>query len=152
MMISFTLTGAPRTKKNHGKVGWSRTKKRKVHLQSDAYYAWHDAAGSQIPQIRRDHIDAGGELPIGDQVHVRALFFRDADRGDLHAYEQALGDFLQDLGIITDDKLIESWDGTRKLVDGKKPRIEVEIVPFRWVRNSAGNILVPVPVWEDRGV
>lgn len=129
MLISFTLNGPPRTKKNHGKVKWSRKKQRKVHVQSDAYYAWHDTAASQIPPIRRAVIDAGGELPVESQVHIRALFFRDAERGDLHAYEQALGDFLQNVGFIADDGLIESWDGTRKLIDRENPRIEVEIIP-----------------------
>lgn len=63
-------------------------------------------------------------------VSVCALIYRDADRGDLTGYLQAIGDALERAGVVTNDKLIHSWDGSRKLIDRARPRVEIEIGPL----------------------
>jgi Holliday junction resolvase RusA-like endonuclease len=60
-------------------------------------------------------------------LHVTALIYRDARRGDLDNFEHAIGDALQKAGIIKNDSQIESWDGTRKLLDKERPRVEITI-------------------------
>ena len=68
---------------------------------------------------------AGVTLPIAAAVNVRAFFYRQALVGDACGFYQALGDILQDAGIIVNDKQIASWDGTRLRKDAGRPRIEV---------------------------
>jgi hypothetical protein len=98
--------------------------------------------------------EQGAQLPIEGDLRVHALFYRDADRGDLNGYQQALGDFLQEArpnrqdlldlaagrkkrtlkrdgtGIICDDSQIKSWGDSELFVDRENPRIEVTIEAF----------------------
>jgi len=72
---------------------------------------------------------------IDRPVLVEAIFYRDADRGDLAGYIQALGDVLQIGGVIRDDELIAGWplpsDGKLPLrKDADRPRIEIVITPL----------------------
>lgn len=121
VMHSFTILGAPRTKKNHGRV--IQRGRRKVHVQSEAHENWHTHGMWQCAEIR------GGTagFPLMCPVSVAALFYRDRSAGDLVGYQQALADLLEDGGIIQNDRLIQSWDGTRLLKDAANPRIEVTI-------------------------
>lgn len=108
-------------------------------LPSEAHEEWFTRAMQQSPIIRQRLIRAGIDIPIRDRINVRALFFRDAERGDLTGYMQALADWLQEpqhkngkttrngAGIIGNDSQIASWDGTRMLKDAAAPRIEVQI-------------------------
>ena len=121
----FTIDGAPRTKKNHGRRIWSRRLNRAVHLPSEAHEEWHDATLVQLAPL----VAARAGLPIRGVVHVCALFYRHAIVGDLVGFEQALGDLLEHAGIIGNDRQIVSWDGTRLLKDAARPRIEVRIAP-----------------------
>jgi len=67
-----------------------------------------------------------GALP--DQPYqCEAIFYRDADRGDLIGFEQGLADFLEKREIITNDKWIRSWDGSRLDIDRAQPRVELTI-------------------------
>jgi Holliday junction resolvase RusA-like endonuclease len=130
--IRFTITGPPRTKKNHSRV--VRAGRFTKVLPSLAHEAWFALASSQAPTILR-RIQG---TPITGPVQVTARFYRDANRGDLNGYQQALGDWLEAVCIIEDDKWIESWDGSRKLVDKQNPRIEVEITELRENAPGAG--------------
>lgn len=118
---SFVLYGPPRTKKTHNRVVF-RNGKPKV-LPSAAWCAWLDA------------LRETGQLPPPEPLpdlpyQCRATFWRDADRGDLVGYQQGLADVLEGGGVISNDKWIQSWDGTRLLVDRACPRVEVELVPM----------------------
>ncbi len=124
--LQFVLLGAPRTKKNHGRVIVRGD--RRFHVQSEAHEKWHDEAMVRLVTLRATWLAARIPLPIAEPVHVQAMFWRDRRSGDLVGFQQALGDLLQDAGIIADDKLIESWDGTRLNTKvALTPRIEVEI-------------------------
>jgi hypothetical protein len=68
---------------------------------------------------------ASMEGPISRPVELRALVYRDADRGDLVGYLQAISDLLQAGGVIQDDRLIYSYDGSRLLLDRQRPRVEL---------------------------
>ncbi len=134
MTATFTIDGPPRTKKTHNQVvmihGFPRV------LPSKPHRKWFKNAMSQSPIIRTLLRDAGIRLPLTGPVHVQAVFYREADSGDLTGFEQALADWLQaprlrpkrnGAGIIGDDKQIVNWDGTHLEVDRARPRIEVTI-------------------------
>ena len=66
--------------------------------------------------------------PLVHRVRVQATFWLDADRPtDLTNLEQMLGDCLQAAGIIDNDALIHSWDGSRKGVSYTRPRTEIVV-------------------------
>ena len=133
----FTIEGAPRTKKTHSKIvqipkAGSRRCPACGHrpgfpklLPSDAHEAWHREAMAECLYIKAELVRAGVTLPISAAVNVRAFFYRQAMVGDACGFYQALGDLLQDVGIIVNDKQIASWDGTRLRKDAGRPRIEV---------------------------
>lgn len=128
--MTLTIIGAPRTKKNHGRR--IKRGRRIFHVPSEAHEAWANAAILQLrSQLRR----APSELPVvllpyyTSPVNVRALIFRDANRGDAVGYYQAIADALEAAGVVQDDKFCVSWDGSRLLVDRHAPRVEIELTP-----------------------
>jgi len=125
LKIAFTVAGAPRTKKNSGRI--VRARKGRKLLPSKAYENWHKQAEAQAYGIKAHWRNSGAEFPITESVNVTATFYRDALRGDLINYCQALADWLQDVQILDDDKRIEGWDGSRMAIDRKAPRIAVVI-------------------------
>lgn len=76
---------------------------------------------------RCDPLPASRFVPIDREVNCRALFYRDARRGDLLGYQQGLADLLQEWEVITNDRLIVGWDGSRMLTDRDRPRVDVEL-------------------------
>jgi Holliday junction resolvase RusA-like endonuclease len=137
--MTFTIHGPPRTKKTSNRI--VRVKGRPVVLPSKANETWARAA---VLQMRSEYhrstvlaVDpAAGKLtldrplgPINTPVKVAATFYRDANRGDLIGYMQALADALEAAGVVENDRLIVSWDGTRMLVDRHAPRVEVTVEP-----------------------
>jgi len=107
-------------------------------LPSEAHEAWHAAAMSQCYEVKRLLQSAGVVLPISSPISVEALFYQDANRSDCTGLYESLADLLQDAMIITNDKIIEDWDGTRRLLDKASPRVEVFLT-----------ILESVPVQES---
>ena len=140
-------SSAPRTKKNSARVVTIPAKgARRCHacgkmpgfpkvLPSEAYETWERAALREmlviVPALRA----AGVELPITAPISVEALVYVEpradgkmrADVGDVCGYYQAVGDMLQAAGIIADDRQIEDWDGSRRLIDAANPRVEIYI-------------------------
>jgi Holliday junction resolvase RusA-like endonuclease len=123
----MVLLGAPRTKKNHGRRIWRRDRRtgrnRPYHIPSAAHELWHDKAMWRA----REAAALAGWAKATTPVHVRALVYRHALVGDLNGYQQAIGDMLEHAGVLDDDKLIASWDGSRLLKDAGNPRVELEI-------------------------
>ena len=155
-MIRIELLGPPRTKKSHNQIfpityfDKKTGQKRTMHkvMPSEAYREWFKEAMGSVHQIKSWARQNGVELPVKGQVWVKAIFYCDtAGVGDLVGYEQGLGDWLQEpkidmkknpprmtrdgAGIITDDKNIASWDGSRVRIDRQNPRIEIEIRPYQ---------------------
>lgn len=124
--LRFTIPGAPRTKKNHG---W-RTKSGH-QMPSRAFTQWNKDAQWSLALIPREQLVYGRRLPLKETVNCSALFYRDAERGDAVGYYQALADALEEAGIVENDSLIVSWDGSRMLKDKENPRIEVRLEVVR---------------------
>lgn len=118
MTIRFTLSGAPRTKKNSPRImpilkgssiptlkaALSGTHKQAVmglmtnvgySLQpSEAYCDWFSKQ-YQLRSLIKSPAQWPGLLPFFDPVSVKALFYRDRDTGDLLGYLDGLADALQ---------------------------------------------------------
>jgi len=134
----FVIDGAPRTKKNSGRIvtipagrrcrfcgvarGFSKL------LPSEAHEEWYKSAITQAFVIKALLAGRGVELPISGAVSVECLVYcENRNIGDVAGYYQAVGDFLQSAGIIVNDSQIEDWDGSRRAVDKHRPRIEIYI-------------------------
>lgn len=114
----LTIRGAPRTKKNS--LRRLKVDGQVKSIPSAAWCAWRDAALPQIP---------AGMLP--DQPYnCRALFYRDRACGDATGYHQGLADVLEEAGVLSNDRLIEAWDGSRLLKDAGDPRVEIVLTPL----------------------
>ncbi len=117
--MRLVIETAPRTKKNHGRI--MRMGRFNKVMPSEAFMAFQGVA---VLQLQRAWV---GHAPISVPVNVRARFYRDALRGDAVGYYQALADVLQKAGVVSDDKVIVAWDGSRLDKDAARPRIELEI-------------------------
>ena len=125
--ITFVLPVTPRTKKNHGSV--IKRGERKFHIPSEAYTTME----SQVVEWVRQNVKPGVAStlyacqPITQPLNCAATFYRDANRGDAVGYYQGLADALESAGVLSDDKWITQWDGSRMRKDAKRPRIEVTL-------------------------
>lgn len=125
-LLTFIITGPPRTKKNHGRR--IKRGKRTYTIPSEAYETWNESAQLQFAKIRAE---ASIRLPITENVNVRALFMRHADVGDAVGFYQAIADSMENAGILENDRQIVSWDGSRLLKDKDNPRIIVAVETAR---------------------
>lgn len=126
--ITFVLPVVPRTKKNHGQVVQRGT--RKFHVSSDAYQemeakikSFSCSLGGYV--LHRSHLVLLASFRLAQPLNCCAIFYRDADRGDAVGYYQGLADCLEAAGVVSDDKWIAQWDGSRLTKDANRPRIEV---------------------------
>ncbi len=121
-VFRFEVLGAPRTKGNSPVPVWN--KRRLIILPSRPCRRWLKAALEQVPFLRQA---SGLKGMIVVPVRVAAVFYRDRAAGDLDNYEKGLGDFLQRARLLSNDKHIASWDGSRLDIDRVRPRVEIEI-------------------------
>lgn len=122
--ITFTIPGAPRTKKNSGRIVTAGRGGRHRILPSAAWSGWAERACLDIAMVTRVR---RGEFPLLTPVNCCALFYRDANRGDAVGFYQGLADLLQKSGVIADDVQIVSWDGSRLLKDASNPRVQITL-------------------------
>ena len=117
--VRFTIWGmAPRTKKNSQRILKKRDGTPFI-AQSERHNAWsNQAIITPRPGLLPD-------IPW----NCAALIYRDANRGDAVGYQQAIADLLEKAGVLSNDKWIVTWDGTRMRKDAKRPRIEVTLTP-----------------------
>lgn len=125
-MIRFTVCGAPRTKKTSNRLVHAGGRARV--LPSKAWTKWTKTAfiGTQYSRDVAFRVTEVADRPY----NCRAIFYRDAKRGDAVGYYQGLADLLEKRGIISNDKWLVSWDGSRLEIDRDNPRVEVELTPF----------------------
>lgn len=116
--MTFVLHAPPRTKKNSPRVFGGRP------LPSAAFVEWNNLVQ---PQLAIERARAKRSLPIAEPVNCRALFYRKTLVGDACNFYQALADALEEGGIVRNDSLIVSWDGSRLLKDADNPRIIVTL-------------------------
>lgn len=115
---ALVVYGPPRTKKTSNRI--VRAGRRRYVLPSAPHQRWFCAA---LPQLKAQW----RRLPLAVPVGVRAIFYRDRAVGDLCNYMQALADALERAGVVKNDRLIGSWDGSRLRKDAAHPRVEVTV-------------------------
>lgn len=146
----FVIEGAPRSKKTSQKIiNLPRAGARQCAacghrpgfpklIPSHAHEVWHKSAMEQCLVVKAKLRARGMVLPVVGFVNVRALFYQDVDRADAVGLYESLGDLLQDTGILENDRLIAHWDGSRRLKDATRPRVEVylEVIQERAVEQE----------------
>lgn len=128
--ITAVIIGPPATKKNSGQIVSRAGTGRPFLLPSAAYKRWARRAVPQLWACARAH------GPIGVPVGLAATVYRARRVGDLINYLQAIQDVLQDAGVLVDDRLVESLDGSRLALDRQNPRVELTLSPLD-VENAA---------------
>lgn len=124
--VTLLVPGIPRTKKNSGRI--VRAGKRHIILPSAAWCEWAELATHEIAkQLRK----MPKMFPLTDaDINCKALFYRDANRGDAVGFYQGLADLLEKAGVVCDDVQIVAWDGSRLLKDSANPRVELTLTPL----------------------
>lgn len=133
--ISFVLPVTPRTKKNSREHVTKRAKTGNmitVPLPSKQYRAMEAGIVSWVVTHSMQFSDLPWAVPmrtirLAQPLNCAAIFYRDAKRGDAVGYYQGLADSLEAAGIVSDDKWITQWDGSRLAKDAKRSRIEVTL-------------------------
>lgn len=151
----LVIIGAPRTKKNHGSriqrgrrrynipshqwTSWVRSARIRVDHASEYWPEHFRVMGiGMCPTDEFRLIDelweryevpgrlaAKTSRPERLQLNCQALIYRDADRGDAVGYYQGIADLLEKLRILSNDRMIVAWDGSRLLKDPERPRVEI---------------------------
>lgn len=117
--MKFEILGAPRTKKNSGRIVVAGGRPRIV--PSAAAEAYEHAALWQLPRLPK---------PIEEAVNVRCVYFMPtARRVDLVNLLEATCDILVRGRVLADDnsRIVAGHDGSRVLIDRERPRVEITI-------------------------
>ena len=117
--MRFTILGPPRTKKNHQRIG--RVRGRPVIFQARTAEGWEEIAVIQLRAVWKLR------PPCPTPVAMRAMVYREKDTGDLGNYLAAICDALERAGIVENDRLIQSFDGSRLRLDRENPRVEIDL-------------------------
>lgn len=75
---------------------------------------------------------------IDYEVNCAALIYRDRNVGDAAGFYQAIADCLEAMGVVKNDRLIVTWDGTRLRKDPENPRVEVTLTPAEGAQLGLG--------------
>lgn len=118
--LSLTVMGAPRTKKNHGRIIRGKGG-RPMMLPSKVWSDWCDAMAPALETA----MQKAGLDPLAQKLNCQAMFYRDVDRGDAVGFYQGLADLLEHGGVVANDRWIVSWDGSQLLKDKHHPRVEI---------------------------
>jgi len=127
VLFKAELLGRVGIKKNgkriyqrHGRIGITT---------SDNYKAWAKSAALQLLQSKTETLAA---LPISEPINLKCVFHFPNHHGeaDLSNLFQGIEDLLEELGIIKNDKLIYSLDGSRKVFGSKEFITQIEITKF----------------------
>lgn len=129
-MITLTVPGAPRTKKTHNRIILVKRRgqrPRRIVMPSEAWENWAKVAVIRIAAVSAG-MKAEYPFPLPDRAYnCAAIFYRDANRGDAVGYYQGLADVLERAKVVSNDKYITQWDGSRLLIDRENPRVELVI-------------------------
>lgn len=121
LCYAFTLPGCT-TKKTSNRIVQVKRRDGAQYprvLPSRRWLAWRDLCAGYVltkPSLA---------LALAAPLNCRALFYRQANRGDAVGYYQALADVLEHCGVVLNDRFLVSWDGSRLLKDAAQPRVEV---------------------------
>jgi Holliday junction resolvase RusA-like endonuclease len=118
---TFTIFGSPRTKKTSQRIFRNRRTGSRFVMQSAQSVAWENDAALQLNSQWR------GRSAVAVPMTMAATFYRTRRTGDLSNFIGALCDALQKARVVSNDKLIDSFDGCRLDIDRARPRVEVTL-------------------------
>lgn len=117
--MKLTIYGQPITKKNSQQIIMAG--KRPCIIQSKAYRQYAKLAKEQIALL-------GACKPFYTPIQVTCLYYLATIRTpDLCNLMASTHDILEDAGIILNDELIKSVDGSRIIGKDPNPRVDIEI-------------------------
>lgn len=125
--MKFTIDGPPRTKKNSSRILVNRRTGARFVAPSAAAVGWCRDAAIELLRTRRA---AGWTAPLATPQNLAALIYRNRNSGDLDNFLAAICDALQAAGIVANDRLIRGHDGSRLLLDYRRPRVEITLTPL----------------------
>ncbi len=128
MTIRLTIHGQPVSKKNSMQL--ARIRGRFFPVPSRSYRRWIALARPQVMAQKR----GVPGLPIDYPVRLKIMAYRHTKRKiDLSNIYAAVEDMLQKYGVLKDDALVESHDGSRKVlgVPEDEARVEIEITELK---------------------
>jgi Holliday junction resolvase RusA-like endonuclease len=126
-MITLVIHGQPVSKKNSMQL--AKIRGRYFPVPSASYRRWMRIAKPQVKaQIAPDGLPPVRGLPINRPIHLRVMAYRWTRRKiDLSNIYAAVEDMLQKYGVLADDELVWSHDGSRKILGVPKDEARVEI-------------------------
>lgn len=128
-MLTYTLYGPPRTKKNHQRILRGAGGKPTI-AQSKEYIQYEKDCLWQIRSPPR---------PLAEPVNVKCLYYMPTRRRvDLTNLLEATDDILVKAGVLADDcaAVVAGHDGSRVLLDRKRPRVEITITEMEEADND----------------
>lgn len=123
-IADFLVSGDLATKKNSPRIVRNRRTGKPFLLPSKAATTWQTKAAWWLKSQWQ------GLPPIDFGVHVRALFYRQRNVGDLCNYIAITADALEEAQVLQNDRLILSWDGSRLGLDREVPRVRIELLEY----------------------
>ena len=128
-MLTYTLYGSPRTKKNSQQI--RRTAAGRPFVAPSKAFAEYER--SCLAQIKTPY------RPVSAAVNVKCVYYMpDKRKVDLVNLLEATCDILVKAGVLADDcaAVVAAHDGSRVLLDRKNPRVEIEITELEPKRES----------------
>jgi len=130
LVFEATLPTRVAIKKNSTQRKYSFKKKRSYTCPSDRYLKWE---ASMYPVLKQIMLKLTPKekalLPISTPLRAQFKFYfkNHKSEPDLSNCYEAPQDLLQKCGVIVDDKLIHSHDGSRKYFDCPNERVEIKL-------------------------
>jgi Holliday junction resolvase RusA-like endonuclease len=119
-VLKLVILGAPVTKKTSQQIIRNKAG-RSFIIPAARTRSWQKSAAIKILEQTR--------YVFTVPVNCRAMIYRVRQVGDAVNYYQAIADALEEAGVVVNDRLIVSWDGSRMLHDKFNPRVEIELRP-----------------------
>lgn len=125
VLFKTTIPGRAGILKNSKQLCVNRKTGRRFMRSSERYQAFEKHA---ILHIRQVHIKSTIDFP----VNLKAVFyFKDhQNEADLSNLYGGIEDILEDAGVLANDKLIYSHNGSAKRFGEGEPRCEIEITKY----------------------
>jgi Holliday junction resolvase RusA-like endonuclease len=122
--VTFLLLGHPRTKKTSQRLIKVRGVPRIV--PSKVTVEWSNDAQLQLQSQFAKY--RGKTFHEGQRWNLRAVFYRQEETtADLLNHLQALCDVLQAAEVVTNDRQVRGFDGSRLSLDTANPRVELTL-------------------------
>ena len=139
-MINFTISGNPVSSKNSRPIYINKSTGSRFIGKSQALRDYTDLGLYELDRQKKWDVrnlcfrksdpnwEGARDYPITIPIEIKFTFYcRDNRKRDLVNLCQAPLDLLQKAGIISDDSIVKSLDGSRIYIDKSRPRTEIEI-------------------------